>query len=797
MISEKVKDRQQIKNELPVSVRIPFASHIARNTIKNHTGDYLRVFKIEGIAHESADDDDINMWHEQLNLLLRNLAAPDVAIWTHIVRREENAYPRGNFAPGFAKELDAAYKERCVSGEPLRVNELYLTVLFRPHPHKAAKFFAKFDNVTPKAQLEEQQHALEKLDDIESVLTESLKRYEPTTLGCYEHQPNPDNPTKYMYSEMLEFLAFLVNGEWQRIPLRSQNLRGYIATSRPFFGNDSLALKSIDRTVYGSMLGIKEYPPITGPGMLDGLLSLPFSFVLTQSFVFIPKQSAIGIITRQRNIMIQAGDLAESQIEELDDALDDLVSNRFVMGEFHFSLLVLGDSPKGLRDNLGAARTAMSDAQMVVAQEDLVNEAAFWAQLPGNFEFRTRPAPVTSRNFAGLSALHNYPTGKRERNHWGDAVALLKTASGAPYYFNFHRFDLGNTIIIGPSGSGKTVAQGFLLSQLQKFQPTCVFFDKDRGAEIFVRGMRGRYQPLQNGMRTGWNPLQLEPNATTLSFLETWLMGLARKKDEQLSVQDVSQISKALAGVMNLPKHLRRLSQVLSFLDPTNPEGIYYRLQRWTEGNPLGWVFDSEADNLNFSDCKLYGFDMTELLDNEDVRPHALFYLLYRMEEVIDGRRFVCFMDEFWKLLLDDIFEDFSQNKLKVIRKQNGFLVFGTQSARDPLKSKIAHTIIEQCPTQLFMANPKAAEVDYCDGFHLTKREFEIIKNLPDGSRSFLIKQGHNSVLAELNLKGFGDELAVLSGTTANVELLESVIKDVGDDPDVWLPIFQQRRKSA
>ncbi|MFX8569841.1 VirB4 family type IV secretion/conjugal transfer ATPase, partial [Acinetobacter baumannii] len=88
-------------------------------------------------------------------------------------------------------------------------------------------------------------------------------------------------------------------------------------------------------------------------------------------------------------------------------------------------------------------------------------------------------------------------------NHWGDAVALLKTASGSPYYFNFHRADLGNTMIIGPSGSGKTVAQGFLLAMLEKFSPTGVFFDKDRGAEIFIRAMGGQYQPLLTGVPTG------------------------------------------------------------------------------------------------------------------------------------------------------------------------------------------------------------------------------------------------------------------------------------------------------
>ena len=65
----------------------------------------------------------------------------------------------------------------------------------------------------------------------------------------------------------------------------------------------------------------------------------------------------------------------------------------------------------------------------------------------------------------------------------------------------------------------------------------------------------------------------------------------------------------------------------------------------------------------------------------------------------IDGRRLIIFMDEFWKLLEDEYFEDLVQNKLKTIRKQNGFLVMFTQSPRDALRSKISHSLVEQTAT--------------------------------------------------------------------------------------------------
>ena len=81
------------------------------------------------------------------------------------------------------------------------------------------------------------------------------------------------------------------------------------------------------------------------------------------------------------------------------------------------------------------------------------------------------------------------------------------------------------------------------------------------------------------------------------------------------------------------------------------------------------------------------------------------------------------------------------------------------------------------------------------DGFKLTEREYQLIaRELSPESRRFIVKQGHNSVVAELNLAGFDDELAVLSGRTANVELADAIRAEVGSGQEDWLPLFQQRR---
>jgi type IV secretion system protein VirB4 len=54
----------------------------------------------------------------------------------------------------------------------------------------------------------------------------------------------------------------------------------------------------------------------------------------------------------------------------------------------------------------------------------------------------------------------------------------------------------------------------------------------------------------------------------------------------------------------------------------------------------------------------------------------------------------------------------------------------------------------------------------------------------------FLVKQGHSSVVCELDLKGFHAELAVISGRATSVARVNQLIDVHGPEPASWLPHF-------
>jgi len=151
----------------------------------------------------------------------------------------------------------------------------------------------------------------------------------------------------------------------------------------------------------------------------------------------------------------------------------------------------------------------------------------------------------------------------------------------------------------------------------------------------------------------------------------------------------------------------------------------------------------------------------------------------------------VCWMDEFWRLLADPAFESFAKDGPKTWRKLNGVMCLATQSASDVLDSAISRTIIEQTPTKVFFPNVDASAEEYTRGFGLSEREFKLVKEqLEPGSRSFLVKQGHHSVVCKLDLKGCDAELAVISGRARHLECMHRLLREYGSDPAHWVAPF-------
>ena len=103
----------------------------------------------------------------------------------------------------------------------------------------------------------------------------------------------------------------------------------------------------------------------------------------------------------------------------------------------------------------------------------------------------------------------------------------------------------------------------------------------------------------------------------------------------------------------------------------------------------------------------------------------------------------------------------------------------------------------------ILLPNPNASRDDYVDGLKLSEAEYQVVVNLDERSRCFLVKQGHASNVCQLNLRGMDDELAVISASTDNISILHEVLEERAAElglaveqlkPEHWLERFQARR---
>lgn len=775
-------DPKVIARERPAGAHLPYARHVDDHTIETRDGLLMQVIHMRGLHFETADTEELNYRKRLRDAMLQAIGSSRFALYHHVVRRRVDAMLDAQFPDAFSQRLDAAWGERLASKQ-LYTNELFLTLIRRPMQGR----LGALDRVrswlsTPVTDRDAAAvYELRQLDTARDALMSAMGSYSPRLLGVYDTRQGP-------CSEPLEFLSSLFNGELRPVLLPHEDIGQYLPWRRVSFGQETVELGPAagHAPSYTGILSIKDYPAQTAPGMFDELLRLPFELTISQSFGFVERQVALSRMNLALRRMRSAEDEALSLRAELSNAKDDVAAGRAGFGEHHMTVAIRGASPAEVDDGIAETQAALADLGAIAVREDIALEPAFWAQFPGNFKYIARRGLISTRNFAGLASSHNFPLGQAEGNHWGPAVTLLETTAAGPYYFNFHQGDLGNFTVIGPSGSGKTVVLNFLLAQARKFSPRIIFFDKDRGAELFIRAIGGRYDQLRPGVPSGLNPLQLEDSPANRQFLIDWVALLAGGAD----IQEIAQIKDAIDASFQQPLEYRRLGHLVELFrggHRPHAEDLWSRLRPWWGDGERAWLFDNARDLTDLT-ADAVGFDMTQILDDPALRSPAMMYLFHRVEERLDGSPSIIVVDEGWKALDDDVFVRRIKDWEKTIRKRNGIVGFATQSAQDALESRIASAIIEQAATQIFMANPKARAADYMEGFGLSAHEFDLIRTLPDNAHCFLIKHGNHSVVARLNLTGEREILTILSGRERTVRLLDDIRSETGDAPEAWMP---------
>lgn len=457
VVNHDLKFGRERAREIGIGTHVPYLRHVDEETIVTKTGMLLQVIKLSGLPYQTMDQAEINARLANRNMTVRSLGSSRFALYATIIRRQIVPEIDGEFDNPFADELNARYMDG-LKHRTMFVNELYLTVIRRPMTGRAGKVDRMFDVFRmADNEVEAKGEALRDLKDMVSGIVGDFRTYRPELLSCVTRESG-------IFSEPAEFFAkILAAGDERSMPLPRMSLADYVGTGRILFGRKATEIWSDDGATskVAAMVSIKEYPPMTTPGQLDGLLRLPYEFIVTHSFAPEDRTSvteAIATISRQISNSDDGGTAVEDDVET---ARDRLASGEVVFGKHHMTVAVLAREPAGLNRAVADVTAELARMGVVAVREDLNQEASWWAQLPANFAYVARQGLISSVNFAGLFSAHNFPSGQIHKVHWGKPVSLLETTSQTAYFFNFHEDDVGNFTVIGPTGSGKTAALRF------------------------------------------------------------------------------------------------------------------------------------------------------------------------------------------------------------------------------------------------------------------------------------------------------------------------------------------------
>jgi type IV secretion system protein VirB4 len=370
---------------------------------------------------------------------------------------------------------------------------------------------------------------------------------------------------------------------------------------------------------------------------------------------------------------------------------------------------------------------------------------AFQSMMAGQIYANYRALPVMTNTMAHIVPLSSVWAGVRFNEHAFNVTGIdtphiiCSTIEGTPFFLSLNVGDVGHSAVWGPTGGGKSTFLNLLEMQAFKYPGSLVIvFDKGRSCRQSCLAAGGRfYEPAaENSAGINFQPLRdLESDKDMMDAMD-FIEACITVNGETIKPQMRAAIKDGLELLRDdkVASHRRTITSFLmyaNYQDPiTNRNVIKDMLGDYTIGGKYGKIFDDEASGLSL-DTRFLAIEMEALMNRgENCVVPALVYLFNYIEKKFDGRLTLLILDEAWLFLKNETFADKIAEWLKVLRKKNVYVVFATQDVADVASSPLKTTIIQQCLTKIYLADPSALTPgmkNVYEEFGLTESEIQLI----------------------------------------------------------------------
>jgi type IV secretion system protein VirB4 len=516
--------------------------------------------------------------------------------------------------------------------------------------------------------------------------------------------------------------------------------------------------------LYIPIVGINDFPDETYPAILDSLNRARLEYRWVTRYICLDRDDGIKEARKKekhhrgsRKSFLQtfmestSGETAHAVnhaagVKEQDsiDAGVEIDTDKAALGYLTTCVMVWDPDLKTARKKADAVKTIINRSGFTSKTETFNSLEAFKSMLPGNVYSNYHSYPVMSYNMSHIVPLSSVWAGFRSNAHALAATGIdtphliCSTEEGTPFFLNLNVGDVGHSAVWGPTGAGKSTLLNLLEMQLFKYPGSQVIvFDKDRSCRQPCLSVGGLfYEPAaENQAGVNFQPLLFLETETDILNAVDFIEACIRVNHYDVTPSMSSAIKESLELLREKPQAARTITSFIQYANYQDPSTGRPALKEMLsdyliDGGKYGKIFDSSASGISLN-ARFLAFEMASLMNRGDgcVVP-ALVCLFNLVERNFDGRLTMLVLDEAWLFLKNETFASKIAEWLKVLRKKNVYVVFATQEVADIAKSPLKSTVLQQCLTKIYLADPNAATPDMAGvyrSFGLTDAEISLI----------------------------------------------------------------------
>jgi type IV secretion system protein VirB4 len=732
-------------------------------TIRCANGSYVRVFRVTGLDLSAASPEKVYSMMEARKSTIDNLAELQVVCRVLTLRElADQEEDKGNFNNPLLENISQIWHDSMN-----RVFNNYHYIILSVMDRK---------------------NALKDLNYACQALLATLSEYGVKQMYEDEKSAAVDSPL-YVFSRVCSPVS---KPEPKVRHAKGSELREMLTSDHIHFTGEKGVIRffSGDREKYEIVMGIRTTGDYMDENMVVSLLSIDCELVLLHNIRPIFRPQARAILLQQQRMAALTSFSSEvlSQYSDVLATIENSDADYQALVEYAMTIIIRGESQEEIEFGEGEVQRICRSYSVTPVREGWVAQASFFSQFP-TYDTYPRTYRYLSRVVA-LATMFDKPSEGFGKSDWGPgAITVFRTMSGSAYRFQFHvsseESAVAHCCIIGPTGQGKTTLLTFLAGQAMRHGDLKVFFfDRHRGAEIFTRSIGGAYVGFDGDEKNvSLNPFDAADTPNNRAFLRRWLKSITLA-DDALSDREVSR------AVTTSFEYLRPNERILRNLYKScfSPTGTMRReIYRWVNPDQYGKIFNGDTDSLDLKSKRFMAFDFTHIFEDETLAPAVISYIMHRIQSETGetGVPSLIMIDETAPMLKHPMFRDSFIVGLQEGRKKRQAYLCAFQQPNIIDTLGVGEVIRGQCQTVIFFRNPQAMLGDYAN-WKLTQTELDFVfgKTYRDFPYAILLSRPATgeSVILDVNLGALGPYLKLYNSGRNNVLLVESLIKQYGEE---------------